>query len=90
MPARPRVGRFSVRAARFATQRMSMRRQKTYTPRPADIDRAWWVVDADGMPLGRLASEVAVVLRGKHKPTFAPHISTWATSWWWSMPPASR
>jgi large subunit ribosomal protein L13 len=47
-----------------------MRRQKTFTPRPADVDRAWWVVDADDLPLGRLASEVAVVLRGKHKPTF--------------------
>ena len=51
-----------------------MRRQKTFTPRPADVDRAWWVVDADGVPLGRLASEVAAVLRGKHKPTFAPHM----------------
>lgn len=50
-----------------------MRRQKTFTPRPADVDRGWWVVDADGLPLGRLASEVAVILRGKHKPTFAPH-----------------
>ena len=51
-----------------------MRRQKTFTPRPSDVHRAWWVVDADGLPLGRLASEVAVVLRGKHKPTFAPHM----------------
>ena len=50
-----------------------MRRQKTFTPRPSDIDRHWWVVDADGLPLGRLASEVASVLRGKNKPTFAPH-----------------
>jgi len=50
-----------------------MRRQKTYTPRPSDIARAWWVVDAEGLPLGRLASEVASVLRGKNKPTFAPH-----------------
>jgi len=50
-----------------------MRRQKTFTPRPSDIDRHWWVVDAEGLPLGRLASEVASVLRGKHKPTFAPH-----------------
>ncbi|MBM3696223.1 MAG: 50S ribosomal protein L13, partial [Actinobacteria bacterium] len=45
----------------------------TFTPRPSDVERRWWVVDADGLPLGRLASEVAVVLRGKHKPTFAPH-----------------
>ena len=51
-----------------------MRLQKTFTPRPGDIERAWWVVDASGLPLGRLASEVATVLRGKHKPTFAPHV----------------
>lgn len=50
-----------------------MRRQKTFTPRPSDVERHWWVVDADGLPLGRLASEVASVLRGKNKPTFAPH-----------------
>ena len=50
-----------------------MRRHKTFTPRPSDIDRKWWLVDAEGLPLGRLASEVAKILRGKHKPTFAPH-----------------
>ncbi len=47
---------------------------RTYTPKPAEITRAWWVVDADGLVLGRLATEVASVLRGKHKPTFAPHV----------------
>lgn len=51
-----------------------MKLQKTYTPRPDDIERAWWVVDATDIPLGRLASEVATILRGKHKPTFAPHV----------------
>jgi large subunit ribosomal protein L13 len=51
-----------------------MRTNKTFTPRPSDIDRAWWVVDAEGLPLGRLASEVAQMLRGKHKPTYAPHM----------------
>jgi len=51
-----------------------MRINKTFTPRPADIDRAWWVVDAADLPLGRLASEVAQVLRGKRKPTYAPHM----------------
>ncbi len=50
-----------------------MKLQKTYTPTSADIDRHWWVVDAEGLPLGRLASEVAALLRGKHKATFAPH-----------------
>ncbi|MEE9297485.1 MAG: 50S ribosomal protein L13 [Acidimicrobiia bacterium] len=51
-----------------------MKQQKTFSPRPDDIDRSWWLVDAAGLPLGRLASEVAKVLRGKHKPTFAPHM----------------
>ena len=51
-----------------------MKLQKTYTPKPADVEREWFVVDAEGVPLGRLASEVAQLLRGKHKPTFAPHV----------------
>ena len=49
---------------------------RTYSPKPDDITRAWWIVDADGLVLGRLATEVASVLRGKHKPTFAPHVDT--------------
>lgn len=53
-----------------------MKLQKTYTPGAADIERRWWVVDADGLALGRLASEVAALLRGKHKPTYAPHLDT--------------
>ena len=48
----------------------------TYSPKASEIQRAWYVVDAEGMVLGRLASEVARVLRGKHKPTFAPHVDT--------------
>ncbi len=47
---------------------------KTYMPKPKDVQRDWYVVDADGAVLGRLASEVAGVLRGKHKPTWAPHL----------------
>ena len=47
---------------------------RTYSPRPADIERAWWVVDATDLVLGRLATRVAHVLRGKHKPMFAPHM----------------
>ncbi|MGH2691229.1 MAG: 50S ribosomal protein L13 [Actinomycetota bacterium] len=47
---------------------------KTYTPKAKEVQRAWYVVDADGAILGRLASEVAHVLRGKHKPTYAPHM----------------
>ena len=49
---------------------------KTYSPRASEIQRDWWIVDAQGMVLGRLAVEVARVLRGKHKPTFAPHLDT--------------
>ena len=49
---------------------------RTFSPKPADIDRAWHVIDADGLILGRLATEVARVLRGKHKPIFAPHMDT--------------
>jgi large subunit ribosomal protein L13 len=48
----------------------------TYSPKASEIERAWHVVDAEGMVLGRLATEVARVLRGKHKPIFAPHMDT--------------
>lgn len=51
-----------------------MKQQKTYSPRPGDVDRSWWLVDATDLPLGRLASEIATILRGKHKPTYAPHM----------------
>lgn len=53
-----------------------MEKGKTYTARPADIERNWYVVDAEGKVLGRLAAEVATVLRGKHKPQFTPHMDT--------------
>jgi large subunit ribosomal protein L13 len=48
----------------------------TYTPKASEIERTWYVVDAEGLTLGRMATEVARILRGKHKPTFAPHIDT--------------
>ena len=47
---------------------------RTYTPKPGDVERTWHVVDATDVVLGRLASQVATLLRGKHKPTFAPHV----------------
>jgi len=53
-----------------------MTMNKTYSPKPSDIERAWHVVDATSLPLGRLASEVAQILRGKHKPMYAPHLDT--------------
>lgn len=49
---------------------------KTFMATPATIERKWYVVDADGMTLGRLSSDIAKILRGKHKPTFTPHMDT--------------
>ena len=49
---------------------------KSYMASPSTIERKWYVVDADGMTLGRLASETAKILRGKNKPTFTPHMDT--------------
>jgi large subunit ribosomal protein L13 len=49
---------------------------KTFTPNATDVTRKWWVVDAEGKVLGRLASEVAQVLRGKHKAMYATHVDT--------------
>ena len=49
---------------------------RTYAPKASEIERAWHLVDADGLVLGRLASEVARILRGKHQPFFAPHLDT--------------
>jgi len=48
----------------------------TYSPKPGDVIRAWHVIDAENVVLGRLATEVATLLRGKHKPTYAPHVDT--------------
>ena len=48
----------------------------TYTPKKSEIERTWHLVDAEGLVLGRMATEVAKILRGKHKPTYAPHIDT--------------
>ncbi|MAS37624.1 MAG: 50S ribosomal protein L13 [Anaerolineaceae bacterium] len=51
-------------------------KQKTFVTKPDDIEREWWVVDAKGKTLGRLATQIAVILRGKNKPTFAPNVDT--------------
>lgn len=47
---------------------------KSYIAKPADVQRKWYIVDAEGKTLGRLATEIATVLRGKHKVTFTPHV----------------
>jgi len=49
---------------------------KSYIAKPNEVERKWYVVDAAGKPLGRVASQVASILRGKHKPTFTPHVDT--------------
>ena len=49
---------------------------RTYSPKPGEVERQWYVIDADDVVLGRLASQVAQLLRGKHKPVFAPHADT--------------
>ena len=57
----------------------------TYSLKPDDIDRKWYLVDAQGQVLGRLATEIATILRGKKKPSYSPHMIT-AISWWSSTP----
>ena len=47
---------------------------KTYVTKPAEVERSWFVVDAEGQTLGRLASEIAKILRGKHKATYSPSV----------------
>ena len=47
---------------------------RTYSPKPGDADKKWYVIDATDVVLGRLAAQTAALLRGKHKPTFAPHM----------------
>lgn len=49
---------------------------KTYSAKPLEVERTWWLIDAEGLTLGRLATRVANLLRGKHKPQFTPHIDT--------------
>lgn len=49
---------------------------RTYSPKPGDVERQWHVIDATDVVLGRLASHTATLLRGKHKPVYAPHIDT--------------
>ncbi|MBR7832384.1 50S ribosomal protein L13 [Actinospica durhamensis] len=49
---------------------------RTYSPKPGEVERKWYVIDATDLVLGRLASQTAILLRGKHKPQFAPHVDT--------------
>lgn len=49
---------------------------KTFMARPGQIEKKWWIVDADEQVVGRLASQIAVILMGKHRPTYTPHVDT--------------
>ena len=49
---------------------------KTWIAKPDSVEQKWWIVDAEGKPLGRLATQIATILRGKHRPTFTPHVDT--------------
>ncbi len=49
---------------------------KTYVAKPGEVNKDWWHVDADGLIVGRLASRIAVILMGKHRPTYTPHVDT--------------
>jgi len=60
-----------VYACRWLVRRRAV---KTYQQKPSEVQRQWFVVDAQGKVLGRLASRIAAILRGKHKPTFTPHV----------------
>jgi len=78
---RPRVPRCSARrrdpqAVKTTKHTRRLRTVRTFSPKDSDITRRWHVVDASDVVLGRLASHVAVLLRGKHKPIFAPHVDT--------------
>ena len=55
---------------------MNVNSFKTFSAKPAEVERAWYVADAAGEPVGRLASRIARILRGKHKPTYTPHVDT--------------
>jgi len=55
---------------------MKARQVRTYTPKPGAVERNWYVIDASDVVLGRLATQVATLLRGKHKPTYAPNADT--------------
>ena len=67
------IGPYPFSVTQFSPGKQLMR---TYSPKASEITRAWHVIDADGLVLGRLCTEVARLLRGKHKPIFAPHLDT--------------
>ncbi len=72
----PTSGGLTAYTSTRLTENESWTTVRTYTPKPGEVTRTWHVIDATDVVLGRLASQTAILLRGKHKPTFAPHVDT--------------
>ena len=69
------TAKYAALLAEFAISLFPMdARMKTFSAKPADVDKKWVMIDADGLVVGRLASIIAMRLRGKHKPTYTPHV----------------
>ena len=62
--------------SRLLDNTMDVNSFKTYSARPSDVERRWYIIDAENQIVGRLATQVATILRGKHKPQYTPHIDT--------------
>ena len=77
-PCRPRFSGLAVRRERARSRPDPTKActVRTYSPKPGDVQRQWFVIDATDVVLGRLATQAATLLRGKHKPIFAPHVDT--------------
>ena len=76
MPSVAAETRVAFRTGEARDQFRSSQAMKTFSATPRDIEQRWYIVDADGMVLGRLAAEIAKILRGKNKPIFTPHMDT--------------
>src|SRR5262245_22369925 len=76
VPARSRVAAGTIPSRRTSVRRFSVSMQKTWNAKPGEVARRWYVVDAEGQTLGRLATRIADTLRGKGKPEYTPHVDT--------------
>src|SRR4029453_5685836 len=76
VPARSRVAAGTIPGRRTSVRRFSVSMQKTWNAKPGEVARRWYVVDAEGQTLGRLATRIADTLRGKGKPEYTPHVDT--------------
>ena len=76
MPSMAAETRVACRTGEALDPLRSSQAMKTFSATPRDIEQRWFIVDAEGMVLGRLAAEIAQIIRGKHKPIFTPHMDT--------------